>query len=359
MCATLCDGHGVAIYVATPASPPAGLLWVAYASAAALYLLNVVLLRGLRLTGWQWAIFAPIAAIGLPAHALLTHGRNRAECSTAPEPGLAWGGRPFLGMEWKWIRDLFIEWNIFGLWLLLLGIAGVLFLTRFERRHWCRALLWAGALLFFGWWLTSNFYGGLWTWLTVLTLVGGCAALWSHPRLLVSWRFWTVLLANTVLYGLCLLPFFAHRTYAAGWTGNYVKRSCERQVAHLACALVRYTEEHDGRLPKARTMSDLVPQLQRYFDDHRTWFTQPLHICPTEYLYERKPQPYRWNPKLSGLTMSDLRNSLYWDEPVLSCPHHELAPELPLLSAFDFREGRGCPLVRLHLESLQERLGRP
>ncbi|NQT50602.1 hypothetical protein HQ576_01045 [bacterium] len=353
-------GHGVAIYVATPASPPAGLEWVAYGSAAVLFLLNVVLLRALRLTGWLTAVLAPLLAIGIPAHAFITYGDMAANRSTAPDPGLAWAGRPFLGMKWKLIGDLFVEWNGVGLWLLLLGIGSLLYLSRFDRSRWPRVLMWTVVLLLLGWWLTPYFLGRApWAWLIALTTVLACAVFWDQRRLFISWRFWAVLLANAMLYAICLSPFFARGIYAAGWTGNHVRRRCESQVARLAYALVRHMEQHDGRLPQGQTMEEVFPQIEPYIDDHKTSFGQPIHICPTEYLYERRPRAYRWHPKLSGLAMSALQMPQSWDEHVLSCPHHDLAPELPLLNAFDLRDGRECPLVKWYLKRRRDRQGPP
>ncbi len=315
-------GHGLAIYVSTPFSPPDGFQWVAFAAVGALVAVNVVLLRRFRLAGWVGAVTGSVLAVGLSAYLLFTCGVLEHGLSTGPEPGLAWGERPFLGGRWAMFGELFLAWNARGAGLLLVAIVVMCYLVQVSRKGvWeLLARLAAAGLVA---WLTTWWVRGLaWVWLA-LVVSGALVCIAAEcGRILRLVRFWTLLGANAVVYALCLAPFLWQGVLAGGWGGGYVRQSCEMQLARIGLALIEYGKEHGNRLPTGQSMEEVYPQIEQYIKDTETRYDQPVEVCPMGYLYERRPPDYMWNSMLSGKPFSELAKTAFDFVPIVGCPYH-------------------------------------
>ncbi|MBM4041827.1 MAG: hypothetical protein FJ290_25295 [Planctomycetes bacterium] len=348
-------GHGLAIYVSTPFSPPDGFQWVAFVCVGALVVANVALLRRFRLAGWVGAVAGSLLAVALSGYLFFTCGDLEAGLSTGPEPGLAWGERPFLGGRWAMFGELFLTWNARGLGLLLVAIVVMCYLVQVSRKGMWELLarLAAAGLVA---WLTTWFVCGLaWVWLAFVASGALFCIAVECKELLRRWRFWALLGANASVYALCLAPFLWQGVLAGGWGGGYVRQSCEMQLARIALALIEYGKEHGNRLPAGQSMDEVYPQIERYIRDNETRYDQPVSVCPMGYVYERRPPDYAWNADLSGKAMSALAEARLDFVPIVSCPYHSWLGGGPAIRAGqDLGTDEPWGLVTRYLEYKKE-----
>lgn len=263
--------HSFSRYVSTPVSPPRGFEWLLPASLVAFAVLNIVAFRALlRMRRWFEGVLAPSVAVWIAAYVFYRIGRIAATRDTGPPPGLGPPSEPFWGWGWQEVGALFLKWNAYGLLFLLVG------------------------LILFG-------------------------RLWRRPYIRKAPL---VLALNIGAYLVLLIPYVASGALVHGRGGGYVRMDCESQIANLSLACIRYAEQHDGKLPEAKSMYSLLPQIEAYLEPREPWERHPIHVCRYGAARYREPTPYVWNAGLSGEPPPSpilMRDGDTW---VISCPYH-------------------------------------
>jgi hypothetical protein len=189
----------------------------------------------------------------------------------------------FWGYGWQEVGTLFISWNLFAVALLVSVLVIAMRLCKSEIRH----------------------------------------------RIDVLW-------INIVLYGVCILPFILSGALAHGWMGGYVTNACDRRIDALEQALIDYAQTHEGRLPVADQMDDLLPQIEGLVSRERIRYSSPIEICPVGAIYEREPKSFRWNRKMSNKALERLDPF----ESPFECPYHQRKHSLTWSSLIFDRERR-------------------
>ena len=321
--------HGFAVYVATPVSPPAGFVWVAPASAALLVGLNLVLLWRLGLAGGARAAVVAVLGVLTFASVFDVFGYVAATATTAPPPGLGPPSRVYWGMGWREAGWLFVPWNVAGLGLLL---AWLLFWLRFGDII-RRPLLLAVAVLALAATAGLSLFGGPSCVFIVCALLIGSAFTSEGRKVLWAPRMRIAVAANAAAYLLCLAPYVATGALVHGWAGSHVRSACARRVTQLSMALARYANDHDGTLPTAANIDELLARLRPYVQDGAAGRGGAIHVCPAAAAFLRNPQPFVWNRELSGRPTRDVdlwRKGAF----LITCPYCNA----PIYGRYEFRE---------------------
>jgi hypothetical protein len=100
---------------------------------------------------------------------------------------------------------------------------------------------------------------------------------------------------------------------AGGWTGNWFTKSrlaasgygaeSKRRLQILSGAILVYSEDWDDALPPMRNLEELKACLWRYTREK----TDPLTMNEEYFVQPGTSLPYRTNPDVSGLEISDVR----------------------------------------------------
>ena len=129
---------------------------------------------------------------------------------------------------------------------------------------------------------------------------------------------------GVVAYLLALTPYVVRGAYLHGWAGGYVQMDCMRRLDELTAAVCDYADAHGGSLPTATGIDELIDVVQPYLKNGVQRFRSiPRAICPVGGAFERTPQKYRWDSKLSGRKLTELNEGTLMDEGMISCPYHQ------------------------------------
>jgi hypothetical protein len=302
----------------TPVSPPAGFEWLAFVTLAAIWLVNTFLLRLFRIARWRTAIpagFLTTAGFALAFYlAVVFHaGVTRFPLWVPGSPSPV-----FWGLGWGGAGAFFVIWNLVGLLVLLCASGSVLI-------GWvCGGRAMFGVLIAF------------WASMVAIAMVGVFGALCLVPVLVFillrlrsfpqnrrrSCRF--VVAVNLLLYVGGILPYVASGALGHGSPGTHVFRGCEQRMSIIGKALAAYAIDHDGTLPEAASIEELMLQIQPYVEPERTRYGFPVTVCPLEGAYERHAKPYEWNRRYSGAPATSVPS---WPDAeadyLLRCPHHK------------------------------------
>ena len=321
--------QGFAVYVATPVAPPAGFVWVAPASVALLVGLNLVLL-------WRLGLAAPTRAAVVAVLGVLTFasvfdvfGYVAATATAAPPPGLGPPSGVYWGMGWRKAGWLFVPWNVAGCGFLL---AWLLFWLRFGEVI-RRPLLLGVAVLALAATVGLSLFGGPSCVFIVCALLIGSAFTSEGRKVLWAPRTRIVVAANAAAYLLCLAPYVATGALVHGWAGSHVRSACVRRVTELSKALARYANDHDGTLPTAGDMDELLGRLRPYIQDGAAGRSSPTHVCPVAEAFLKDPKPFVWNKELSGRRTREVdlwRKGAF----LITCPYCNA----PIYGRYEFRE---------------------
>jgi len=131
-----------------------------------------------------------------------------------------------------------------------------------------------------------------------------------------------VLLARAAVYLACLTPYLATGALVHGAAGGYVHGFCGGNLHDIHMALVRYTQDHDGRLPRASDTGALLQHLAQYLDLQWHDSLDEVGICPVLEAFEKHPPPYRWDTEFSGRLLEEALD-LEEKQPPLTCPYHD------------------------------------
>lgn len=181
-------------------------------------------------------------------------GRQVSLSSTAPEPGLGFPCGTYWGRTFSQVGSIFLYWNIFGLFYMMIGPVVILFQSGKT----------------------------------------------DEKRKKIS--YWSWILAIPICFVLGLTPYVVQGAWVHGWGGGYVTGQCRRQVDALHFFLLRYALDHDNRLPVAKDFSELYPQLEPYIPDDakRLGWRGKFDVCVIGKAWSRTPKPFVWNTEMSG-----------------------------------------------------------
>jgi hypothetical protein len=226
----------------------------------------------------------------------------------------------FWGFGWPEVGFTFVAWNVTGLLVLLCACASVVLGLTCGRR------VVLGVTIALGISLAVVAMFGI---LSVLCLVSvfvyqlqrlrACPQ--EHRR---RCRF--LLGANLALYVFSLVPYVASGALSHGWAGGYVHGACDARMEAIANALAAYAKSHDGKLPKAASIEELIPKIQPDLDTKHFLYHSPVTVCPLGAAYERRPRPYEWNRRYSdapAVSVPELPEAE--SDFLLRCPYHKRA----------------------------------
>lgn len=311
--------HSFYISPSTPVSPPIGYGWLATATLGLLLLANILLLRLLRIVRWRAAIRMGIAiVVGFVIFFFL----GDVPSSTAPPPGLGAPNPVFWGYGWPKVGEIFLWWNFRGVLVLMCVCTGVLVSLFFgPRAKWHMLIALVIGVVYVCW---SEAPGEQ---CLVPVFAYQVARLWKCPpkrrgqcRLL--------LLTNMGLYIVGILPYIATGALSHGKGGSYVTSGCDERIATIAKALFAYADRHDGNLPSASSLGELMPKIEPYINTKSLRYSSPVTVCPLGAAYDRHPRPYEWNPRYSNTPASKIPDFPDSEsEVLLQCPYHKWAGE--------------------------------
>lgn len=258
--------HGTSVFLSTPVSPPDGFLWALLWTMAVVTVGNGLVLNRFGRVPTKRAIGSSFVAFLLFAVVFNFLGAVAAGLNTAPPPGLALGQPVFWGWSWREVGALFATTNAIGMVLFAICL------------------------------------------MVVSLTVGGQGASRS-ARLAFA--------AAPGLYLLALTPFLLTSALASGHHGGYTLRNCDRNLAQLGGSLHAYAEDHEGRLPVGKTLTEIMPSLQPYLRERSPIFR--VDLCPISAPYESNPETYYWNPELSGRALDEMEGL---SGPAIACPSH-------------------------------------
>jgi hypothetical protein len=336
---------GVA-YPSTPFMPPRGFEWVPVLFVVLFVLANMLLMRR-----W-WRIPLGSAAsiatgIGLGAAALglllvpqVYHWYSR---------DLHWGGKVFWAWPWTAISTESLTMNGLSL-AFVLACAMCLAYHHPERPEpgIPRKLAWgiiavAGISLYFSMPLHDNFLSVIA--MLLLLAIAGIFAAAAH----LGMRSVILLGVNLLVYLVCFLPYVVTGAYAHG-SAPWMK--CEHQLSWgTGSALIAYTRSHQGRLPTAKTMPEVLKQLHPYYvetmigmPEGSGTFYDPRY-CPAGEWLDKRPKPYIWNAAAVGKTVAALR-ALPVPVKLITCPYHarHYIDSADLVTAYDGPQGSNISL---------------
>jgi len=248
-----CDATGFVICVSTPLTPPKGFLWTIPAFLTGIVVFDLMMLLNRR-SLWK-TLIAEMVTLGLSIIIFLAVGFLPARGTSAPPPCLGLPHDPFFGLPWTKVWWIFLFWNGLGLMTIL---AGKLLLFRFKRP--------------------------------------------AHA--------WLVLVGDSVIFALLLVPYLWFHAPVHGWAGSYVRNDCVSHLCMVGEAIAGYAQHHGGILPETRTDEEFVRVVRPYLPEkasfHEGWHGDDLFICPLEGVRERKPRVYHWNAYFAGRDMSPL-----------------------------------------------------
>ena len=283
--------HGLAVYASTPVTPPKGWYWIPILFVAGTIIWDWYALGKtvpLRRLIWREVLF-----LGAFALVFFVIGFGCANANTAPPPGLGLPHRAFYGMSLLRGGIVFLFFNALGL-ALFLGAKKLL----------------------------------------CVSLRLSDADAWKKLRQ-----------AGATAYMLAMVPYMLANTMTHGWAGGYVNRTCLHNVAEIGYGLVRYAEQHDGKLPEAGSTEAVMRAIEPYIGDGSECSWRTSGICPVEDVYERHPRPYEWNPSFSGVTLIELEE-VNSNEPILRCTTAHTFGESPEIYAKDLLKKEWPDIVK-------------
>lgn len=301
--------HSYCIYVSTPLSPPMGFGWIAWSSWIALIGLNAGLAWFLK-RRWRAVALATLGAIAGGCIYLLA-GRACAGAHTGPPVGL---GKPcpiFWGFGWDRVGYEFVTWNLLGFAFCSIFSAAFMHLREIRIARFVVWLPVCGVLGFLS-------LGDHYPLIALIIIVGLATALFRKRGLTL--QLCRIIPANAIIYMICTLPFIQKGAITHGWCGAYVRMECSRRLENLDCHLTRYALAHDSRLPIATNIAQLMAELEPIIAEDVTRFSESPFTCPMGAAYERNPKPYTWNPRFSGMSLTDAQ--LPTKENAFTCPYH-------------------------------------
>jgi len=248
------EAHSFAIYVSTPISPPAPLAWVRPVSLVAIAVSLILAFRFLGSFRWITSLVVSLGSTLAFSVVFYLIGWFAASANTGPPPGLGPPSAVYVRWSETDLESLFISWNTIGAAVLLAAVFVI---------------------------------GDLWR-------------LGSMSRRLA------IVGVPLVVYGVLLLPFVATAAIAHGWAGGYVMNQGNHQIVDLNRACFRYAREHDGRLPVADDIHELLPQIEPYLDDRESPYGNPIYVHPAAWAFAESPKEYVWNKRLSGQPAPEL-----------------------------------------------------
>lgn len=127
-----------------------------------------------------------------------------------------------------------------------------------------------------------------------------------------------------LIYSACLLPLIIANALSHGWTGGYTNSNCSERMYVVAEAISVYAKENKNTLPSGTTMEEVYNKIKPYIKHDYLRTDKSICICPQEAVYERNPELYIWNPKLSGMSLSELKK-LNSNEPLITCRQNHFA----------------------------------
>lgn len=241
------SAHSFAVYVSTPATPPADYEWVRIASLASIAgVLFLCHWRIAKRTVLNSAVTALLTTIAFWL-VFVVAGHFAASRTTAPPPGLG----PPSAIYWHW-HDA-SHWLLFTFWNFL------------------------GATILVG---SSYLIGRLWQ-LTARLRIAVC-------------------IAPVFVYGLFLAPFVASKAIAHGWAGGYVMNAGEDQLYDINRACFLYAKQNEGRFPVALNIEELIPQITEQLEHQESRYGNPIAVHPAAWAFEKQPKPYTWDSSMSG-----------------------------------------------------------
>jgi hypothetical protein len=276
--------HGFAIYVSTPITPPATFEWTPIVSTISILVASFLSYWLIARKPLVDSFLTSLGATSLFWLVLVFIGGLAAMRTTAPPPGL---GLPS-AIYWHWrsgeLEGLFIMWNALGVAILTAAVVVFGRLWRIELRRRC-----------------------------------------------------LVLVIPALVYLACLSPFLVSGAIAHGWGGGYVTDAGLEQLRDVNRACFLYAADHDGLLPVAKNIDDLMPQIEDYLQRRRSRYGNPVTIHPAAWAFEKEPQAYIWNPALSGRPAPSLPIVDANQLPV-QCPY--IGNHVPLIDDLDESQSR-------------------
>ncbi len=161
------------------------------------------------------------------------------------------------------------------------------------------------------------------------------------------WRILPLLGMVTVLYGITLTPYIATGALSHG---RAPFQDCRDRIKDYGIVLHAYVRYH-RHLPTSSDQESLARDLfyeyreNPFFTEQFIYtFTETaddpcLLFCPCADWLDRHPKSYRWNARLAGATVAELR-ALPKPEPLFTCPYHRhwVITTRNLLEALDIPE---------------------
>ena len=240
--------HAFAYYASTPVTPPAEFLWWWPVSMSLLVLGTYFPLR----MSLKWSRFfsLAIALLWVTVFSIVFFwvGAFAANVHTGPPPGLGLPCKTYWGRTFFQVGSIFLFWNVFGLFLLMIVPVKLLFAAGEKIEKSKRV--------------------GYWSW--IITIPIG--------------------------FVLGMVPYIIQGAWVHGWGGAYVGMRCDRQIDVLHYALVMYALDHENHLPVAKDFTELYPQIESYLSSD--W--QKYDVCTIGRAWDRTPKPFIWNAAFSG-----------------------------------------------------------
>ena len=243
--------HYFAYYASTPVTPPADFLWWLPISALLLVIGTSFPLRmSLKWSRLYSLIIALLWVIVFSVIFFLI-GSFEAGKTTAPPPGLGFPSLTYWGRTFSEVGFIFLFWNVLG--LLLLMSVPVFLLFKFGKKI-------------------------------------------EKPK---RFAYWSWIMTIPLGFALGVAPYIAQGAWVHGWRGSYVMGRCHGQIEGLHYALVMYALDNENHLPVAKDFAELHPQIESYLREMSYW-QRECDVCVIGKAWERTPQSFIWNEKLSG-----------------------------------------------------------
>ncbi|EKD82650.1 MAG: hypothetical protein ACD_39C01168G0003 [uncultured bacterium] len=340
-----CCGHGLAIYLSTPITPPAGMEWV---RAPAMILLSLACAVTFRIV-WRYSyMFATSAgAAVVMIYSMLFYLTGRFATHNSIAPGLGSPYPPMPGLSWSDVGGDFILWNGIGIAILttLMLLAGSICASIKPTTFAAPLLILYTALITFAMpWITHFFYrnGSLIGVIGVILalilkrsrraflVIAGLAlflpdffimifiySLFFFPvfefaKLPFDWpkrlEAACILLICAGAYSLTLLPYASEGALAHGWGGVYFHQYCENRLKAYAGFLKAYASVNEGFTPNAQTMEELIERLEPFSSGKFPYasYCHDVKFCPSSVPFEREPSRYSWDTSCANRPVAEL-----------------------------------------------------
>jgi hypothetical protein len=121
---------------------------------------------------------------------------------------------------------------------------------------------------------------------------------------------------------------------------------CESRLHCIVEAVLKYANEHEGRMPEAKNSDELKKEILPYLRETSPYGVDDVWFCPEQESFLKNPEPFVWNPALSGKTFEEMAEmdprSIALRCPCLAHDYGEpgFFPSLAFLSLDDQRKDR-------------------